>query len=365
MSIHLTRSRPLLPEAEALAAAAGGRIGLDGLAEALAAGTDRRLHRGRGSRVPRLLGRAVDWAFTWDRPDRRDKRWWPQGITTSADGGPLSPAPERDLVVTSWYSKTVDGTTHGARISVVDLATLRYEHVLLVQPKLVDGALVLEPLRVHAGGLVWHGPWLHVAATGRGFMTCHWDDLVRVRTPASQQDSLAATPDGIASWGYRHLLPVRFTHRGAGSADAAKLRFSFLSLDRSGDVPQLVAGEYGRGTQSRRVARFPVDPVSGLLADDLGGEGGTTTALGLDDAGVARMQGAVVARDRWYATASVSPFLPGSVYVGSPGRLRGHHLATPIGPEDLAYWPAQDRLWTVTEHPHRRWVCAMRRAWFD
>lgn len=361
MTIHLTRSRPLLAEGDALAKAAGGRLGLGGLVDALTGPPAARARRGRGSRVPRLLGRAVDWAFTWDRADRCDRRWWPQGITSSADGDDPARSRGRDLVVTSWYSKKLDGVTHGARVSVVDLATLRYQHVLLVVPSLVDGELRLEPLRVHAGGLVWHGPWLHVAATGRGFMTCHWDDLVAA-TVLDPSTALATGPDGVSAWGHTHLLPVRFVHHGAGGDEVARLRFSFLSLDRTGATPHLVAGEYGRGAQTRRVARFPIDPASGLLTAD---PEGRAVALHLDDSGVTRMQGAVVAHDQWYATASVGPCLPGSMYAGTPGRLRGRHLAAPIGPEDLTYWPEQDRLWTVSEHPGRRWVCAMRRDWFD
>ncbi|WP_235737899.1 hypothetical protein [Nocardioides alcanivorans] len=358
--MHLRRSRPLQAESDALAAAAGGRLGLHGLVDALVANADPRTRQGRGALAPRLLGRAVDWAFTWDRADRRDRRWWPQGITSSSDGADPERSRGRDLVVTSWYSKKPDGVTHGARVTVVDLATLRYQHVLLVVPTVVDGALTLEPLRVHAGGLVWHGPWLHVAATGRGFMTCHWDDLVRVTTG---QEGLSVGPGGISAWGHTHLLPVRFTHQGLGTDQAPKLRFSFVSLDRSEPQPHLLAGEYGRARgQTRRVARFPIDAESGLLVED---DDGSTVALHLDESGVTRMQGAVVARGRWYATASVGAVLPGSVHAGTPGRLRPHHLATPIGPEDLSYWPEQDRLWTVTEHPWRRWVCAMRRSWFD
>ena len=346
--IHLSRSPGSPAGADALAATAGGRTGLSGLVDTLVRAEEPAVRRARGSRVPRLLGRAVDWAFTWDADDRRDRRWWPQGITSSADGDAPKSDRGRDLLVTSWYSKKPDGVSHGSRVSVIDLATLRYAHVLLVVASVVGGRLRLEPLRVHAGGLVWHGPWLHVAATGRGFLTCHWDDLVQVA-------------DGDALFGHTHLLPVRFTHRGAGNDGVDRLRFSFLSLDRSGDVPRLVAGEYGRGRQTRRVARFALDPGSGLPSRNAEGR---STALHLDDFGLARMQGVVLARGRWYATASVGPWLPGSVHVGDAGRLRAHHLAAPIGPEDLTWWPAQDRLWTVTEHPRRRWVCAMRRDWF-
>lgn len=364
--IHLSRSQPLRAEADALAAAAGERLGLGGLVDALVAdapGTG--VRQGRHAWVPRLLGRAVDRAFTWERADRGDRRWWPQGITSSSDGGGSTSATDRsrgrDLLVTSWYSKKPDGVTHGSRISVIDLETLRYAHVLLVVPSIVDGELRLEPLRVHAGGLVWHGPWLHVAATGRGFMTCHWDDLVRI--DGDPTAPLEVRADGISAWGHTYLLPVRLTHRGSSASDAvAKLRFSFLSLDRTGDLPRLVAGEYGRGQQSRRITRFTLDGPGGLPTVD---GTGRAVPLHLDDTGIARMQGAVVAREQWYATVSMGPWTSGSVYVGTPGRLRGHRFATPMGPEDLAYWPEQDRLWTATEHPWRRWVCGIRRSWFD
>ena len=52
--------------------------------------------------------------------------------------------------------------------------------MLLVNPVVRDGVLALEPLRVHAGGVVWCGPYLHVAATARGVITCRLDDLLRV-----------------------------------------------------------------------------------------------------------------------------------------------------------------------------------------
>jgi len=53
------------------------------------------------------------------------------------------------------------------------------------------------------------------------------------------------------------------------------------------------------------------------------------------------------------------------VHVGRPGSLRQARLATPMGPEDLCFWPSEDLLWSVTEHPRRRWVYAMPRRRFD
>lgn len=76
-------------------------------------------------------------------------------------------------------------------------------------------------------------------------------------------------------------------------------------------------------------------------------------------------QGATVARGDHYLTVSRGPKMPGTVYVGQPGRFRRHRFAAPIGPEDIAYWPSTDTLWSVTEHPRRRWIYAMKRSRFD
>jgi hypothetical protein len=53
--------------------------------------------------------------------------------------------------------------------------------------------------------------------------------------------------------------------------------------------------------------------------------------------------------------------MPGSVYVGRPGAFTRHRWAAPMGPEDIAYWPSADLLWSLSEHPRRRWVFAIPR----
>jgi len=117
-----------------------------------------------------------------------------------------------------------------------------------------------------------------------------------------------------------------------------------------------------RGADSTRLVRFGVDAESALL---LAGDDGLSRPLALDDGGVVQMQGAVIARDRYYVTTSHGPWRPGSVYAGQPGSFTPYKLAVPMGPEDLAYWPSTDRLWSVSEHPRRRWIFSMRRTWFD
>jgi hypothetical protein len=339
--IHLTRTDENAEEIEALAGLTGGRAGLAQLLDDL----DR---RGRRAFLGgRLLGRAVHRAYTWDADDRRDKSWWPQGVTTSADASDTGDVHGRRLVLVSWYAKH----GHGARVTFLDLDTRRYRHVLLVVPSFTDGVVTLEPLRVHAGGIVWLGPFLHVAATARGVVTCRIDDLLRIPDGA-----------GLPTHSYRYVLPVRFSYRAVTGDGTERLRYSFLSLDRSAEPMQLVAGEYGNRSQTRRLARYPLDPESLVLA---AGEDGAARPLALDEEGAVRMQGATIAQGTWYVTASTGPWVPGSVYVGRPGQWRRHRWATPMGPEDITWWSSTDLLWSVSEHPRRRWVFSMRRSWFD
>jgi hypothetical protein len=335
--VHLVRTDENVEEIERLATRLGGRVGLPAVLGDLN-------RRARRTLAP---GLAVHRALTWDRLDRRDPRWWPQGVSTSADASDTEDVEGRRLLVVSWYAK--DG--QGARLTFLDLATRRYRHVLLVEPRLQDGQVSIAPLRVHAGGVVWHGPYLHVAATARGVFTCRLDDLLRV------------PDDGpVPSYGYRYVLPVRFAYRAVTDAGLERLRYSFLSLDRGASPPELVVGEYGNSAQTRRLARFSVDPETQFLAT---GDDGAARPLVVEDGGVVRTQGAAIARGRWYLTASTGPWVPGSVYAGTPGSFRRHRWATPMGPEDIAWWPSTDLLWSLTEHPRRRWVFSMKRSRFD
>ncbi|MCW2816234.1 MAG: hypothetical protein JWN84_3689 [Nocardioides sp.] len=338
--LHLQRVGDTTDAVEALVARSGGRVGLDDLLGDL----PRRLRR---SWAP---GRAVHEAWRLDGPDQLDLRWWPQGVTTAADAG-LADTGGRRLVVTSSYAKKLpwDAVKHGSRITVMDLDALRYRHVLLVRA-LPDGGL--EPLHVHAGGIVWHGEHLHVAATGKGMFTFRTADLLRVRT----RD---------AAYGYRYVLPARWQYRAHKDDTVDGLegfRYSFASLDHSTDPPALLAGEYTNDpTRTRRLARFAIDAGTGLLET---GPDERSVLQHLGD-GPLRMQGVVNAGGRLHVTVSQGRRTRGSVYAGTPEALVHHPRATPMGNEDIAYWPEEDLLYSVSEHPTARWLFTMRRSWFD
>lgn len=357
LPVHLERSDENVREIEELTRLLGGAAGLDGLLGDLK-------YRARRSLLPRLLGRAVDRGIALDGYDQRDERWWPQGISTSADSSDSEVVGEgRRVLVITWYSKEVDGVDQGSRVTFLDLDTLEYRHVLLVVPLLdEDGLLRLEPLRIHAGGIVWYGPWLHIAATSRGLVTARVDDILRVAGDDERPDSLGIEEGRVSSFGHRYVLPVRFQYRAHAEDPATRLRYSFLSLDRRAQPPVLVAGEYARSGQSTRLARFELDPQTWLPAT---GEDGCSRPAGIDEGGVRQMQGAAIVEGTYHVTVSHGPWRPGSVFTGVPGALRQHRFAVPMGPEDISYWPSTDRLWSVSEHPRRRWIFSMPRSWFD
>src|SRR4051812_8748370 len=93
--VHLVRTDENVDEIDALAARLGGRVGLGGVLGDL----DR---RGRRGFAP---GRAVRRAITWDAADRRDLRWWPQGISTSADASDTEDVEGRRVLGVTWDAK--------------------------------------------------------------------------------------------------------------------------------------------------------------------------------------------------------------------------------------------------------------------
>lgn len=327
--VHLRRTDENAAEIGALVGRYGDPVGVAGVV----AGLNR-----QAVRVP-VPGLAVEWGFGWDDEDNATQRWWPQGITNSA----RVPGVDRRLLVTSWYAKD----DRGSRITIIDLDTLRYRHVLLVVPELESGTVRMRPLTVHAGGLVWGGPYLHVAGTRRGLFSCRMDDIVEVEP-------------GEETFGHRFALPVRFAYDAQHDRD--QMRYSFLSLDRSTEVPHLVAGEYGRGDMTRRIVRYPLDPETDHLHAQ---EDGVSRPVSFDDRGLGHMQGAAIVRGRYYVTTSRGRWRLGAMQVGEPGSFRTHRQAMPVGPEDLCYWEDDDQLWSLSEYPGRRFVFCMQRNAFD
>jgi hypothetical protein len=355
-SVRLIRGRERAAENDALAERAGGRVGLGGVLADL----------NRTGRPASPRRSAMSWGFIWDREDTHSARWWPQGITSSADADPSGQYDGRDVLVTTSYSKTVDGLGKGSRISVVDLTDrgrVRYRHVLLVVATLDgDGRVKLEPVRAHAGGAVWHGPYLHVAGTAKGIYTFCLDDIVAVGG-TDRPELLGALPGGgLGGFGHRYVLPLCLPHSSTSADDVVDIRYSFLSLSHDGGgPPRLLAGEYGRQGMTTRLLGYDLHPASHLPTAD---PAGVSRPAFLHDGAVSHMQGAVSVGGRLHVTTSAGRHRRGSLWVGEAGRLRRYPHTLPPGPEDICYWPARDQLWSLSEHPKARVVFALDRARF-
>jgi hypothetical protein len=327
-----------------LASNLGGRAGIDQVLGSL----------NRAAIAMKVPVRAANYGFRWNDGDAKTEEWWPQGITTAADAGDTDDINGRRVVIVAWYAKRVRGRSRGVRLSVVDVTEEqqpRYRHVLLVQPvrNELTSAVVMDPIKVHAGGIVWYGPSLLVADTRGGMRIFNVDDIIRV--------------GGAGHDGYRFVLPQRAAYQAVHDDDFNPFRFSFVSLDRSGPEHEMIAGEYAsRGSGlSTRLVRFPFDPTR--LALSMRDGFAHPKELVLD--GIGHMQGATVVRGTYYITTSRGRFRRGSLWVRRPGEpLKEHRGVLSVGPEDLTYWPQKDRLWSLSEYPRMRYVYAMPLARF-
>lgn len=314
----------------------------------------------RRARRFRAPGSTVGATLRWNAHDSFDRRWWPQGVTSTADAYDAGVLAGHRVLATSWYAKPRREIRKGSRITFLDLDSHAYRHVLLVVPRLdADGRLRLEPLHVHAGGIVWHGSRLHIAATRKGLFTAHLDRLLRIpdRNRVGNRDALGVQGDGLATFGYRYLLPVCSAYAAESDDGVEPLRYSFVSMSRGSSEPMLVAGEYGRGTMTTRLMQYALDPVTGAITTDDDG----AARPKLYESGVRNMQGVVVVDGHWYVTRSRGPWGRGSICAGEPGSFSEHQRALPMGPEDLTYSASTDSLWTVSEWPGRRWIVTIPR----
>jgi len=157
----------------------------------------------------------------------------PQGVGGSATtedyfiGG--QPASDRNLILTSWYSRAKEpglfaprrGGGSVTRLVVMDMDQRRYNTVELVRP---DGSRTLRSLNSHGSGLVWAGQYLYSSSHSELFMF-NADDIMKI--------------DG------RYVLPAvaRWTVSGHGG-------LSSISIDRSTTPDRLRSINYTTSGQA-------------------------------------------------------------------------------------------------------------------
>jgi hypothetical protein len=275
--------------------------------------------------------------FAWDAEDAADHRWYPQGITSSHDAMPDGLWRGREVILVSW---ALDN--HAAvRISFAELepgGVRRYRHVLLGEPVRLpwERRVRLRPVRVHAGGIAWSGPYLWVADTIRGLRAFAVDQMLELANGDLVMPQVGAQR--------LRLLPA-LVARGP--------RFSFVSLDRPADAgpPTLLAGEYRDQRPGSRIVRWPL-PEPGA------GEPRPLTAIEAFTTPRSNLQ-AVLGIDRGLLLASSAGRDPGELAVYrdpacEPATV--HRWA--VGPEDLTHLRGRDLVMSLTERPHDTGDCA-------
>jgi hypothetical protein len=215
---------------------------------------------------------------------------------------------------------------------------------------------------VHAGGIAVFRDLLYVADTLFGVRLFRLEDAMRVprdaRRPDGHEPARAgrlrrALPRRFGTHGHDYVLPQFMALRVILRSGRHRLRHSFLSIGEVDGRPSLVVGEYRRTGGGPRIARYALDPGTGLpVADDQG----RMTPLEVHEGQPDRMQGAAVHGSTWFVTASAGEGTAGDLYVGAPGTWVRHRRVLPPGPEDLAWSRPGEELWCVSEWPGRRWV---------
>lgn len=145
---------------------------------------------------------AYGWEQTSSYDDQNTEKWYPQGITTSADAYGSGVYEGKRIQLVTWHSDHYDKGKRGARISFVIQGgkTKKYRNVLLVQPTGSDNFEAIKGL--HAGGLAWYGNLVYVVDTTGGLRVFDLDHLYRV--DSSIKDGIGKQKNGkYAAYGYK------------------------------------------------------------------------------------------------------------------------------------------------------------------
>lgn len=293
-------------------------------------------------------------AWMWQAGDESVTYWTPQGVTGSFDATSGGVTNGRKLVLVSWYYTMANDTgstvDKGVRIAIADVtnpAAVAYRFALLVTPK----ANGFDPVKVHAGGLAWIGDRLYVPVTAGGFRVF---DLSRILKMTGTADSLGPDGNGIYNaYGYAYAIPEleRYT---IGNATCAP-RFSFVALDRA--TSSLISGEYDAASIRGRLYRWPVGDDGDLVRTSTG----RVVPLAAWFLGESHIQGATGVGETYWLSSSRP-----AGGAGELDRVKENASTARLGwsdsPEDLAYDPQDDAIWSLSEGVDSRYLFEVARA---
>lgn len=324
--------------------------------------------------------------FTWESGDQTVDYWIPQGVTTSADayGNGLYPSGgSKKAVLVSWYFETDpdgDGVDEypinkGVRLSFVDLTNASaptYRHVLLVEPvKTASGQYSFNPIRRHAGGIMWYGDLLYMVDTYKGLRVFDLNTVFQVAT--AEKDVCGLHTDGqYYGYSYQYVLPQSHAYDNAGKY----LRYSTIGLDRASAPDSLVVSEYsvsgsvdytdgtfsgtGAPTTTPKVVRWNLDYTDRQISSLTASEAVTVAQQ--------KIQGVVSQNSKHYlATSNGSS--AGALRTFTSGASTASVVCDlAVGCEDLSFhssgasgWAySESVIWNLSEYAGKRYVYAVR-----
>ncbi|MYQ49514.1 hypothetical protein GTW40_31610 [Streptomyces sp. SID4985] len=322
--------------------------------------------------------KAFQTGFAWDSGDQAVTYWTPQGITTSADayGNGLYPdGGTNKVVLVSWYFDDATATDKGTRLTFVDYSNASaptYRHVLLVEPVMTStGEYSFDPIRKHAGGIMWYGNLLYVVDTFKGLRVFDLNTLFQVATAETEVCGLH-TDGSYYGYGYKYVLPQSHAYDNTGTY----LRYTAIGLDRASTPDSLVVSEYsyagvvdysdksfiGNGTkiETPKVVRWDLDYTDRKLRSLTSTEAVTISQQ--------KIQGVVSRGSKHYLSVSDGETAKGTLRTftsGSDTTTAVCDLA--IGCEDLSYhssgasgWAfSESVIWNATEYDGTRYVYAV------
>lgn len=329
---------------------------------------------------------AFSTGFAWDSDDQTVDYWIPQGVTTSADayGNGLYPeGGSNKVVLASWYFETDpdnDGVDEyaldkGLRLTFVDNNTPSaptYRHVLLVEPVTTStGKYSFNPIRKHAGGIMWYGNLLYVVDTYKGLRVFDLNTLFTVAT--AEKDVCGLHTDGsYHGYGYQYVLPQSHAYDNAGTY----LRYTAIGLDRASTPDSLVVSEYsysgtvdytdgtfngtGPGTTTPKVVRWNLDHTDRQPASLTATEAVTVSQQ--------KIQGVVSRKSKHYLAVSAGTSTKGTLRTFTSGDSTASTVCDlAVGCEDLSYhssgasgWAySESVIWNASEYVGKRYVYAV------
>ncbi|KAH6987220.1 hypothetical protein EDB80DRAFT_178781 [Ilyonectria destructans] len=292
------------------------------------------------------LGHRI-WERTPDFDDLTTKKWFPQGLTTTADALDTGIYEGKDGFVVSWY-RDDDGAAGAVRVTFVNKVDNTYRHLLLVEP---DGTDNFKNVPCHAGGIIWYGATLWVLDSAKSSIRVF--DMSNIWQVGSG-DGVGGTPSGgYSAANYKYVIPQLRSYKWTSDFP---FRFSFMGLDRTSTPDSILVGEYQKNSDDVpvRMVQWNINATDRRLRDlDSQGRAKGIWAYCVN---IDRMQGAVQAKGKIYITRdNIND--PGDMFGWVPGQVAyQNRYFTTEKPEDLSYDKRGPWLYTVTELPGRRYI---------